>query len=61
MRFYIWVSFGSLCLGVLCQAVLMSAASYPRKRDSVSLGQDTVGLVVRIAFGVWAGLLLFGQ
>ena len=59
MRIYIMVSFVTLCLGTLINMAEM-LGDHPRKRADISLGQDTVGLILRIACLAWAASLLFG-
>lgn len=60
MRTYIMVSFVTICWGTLLNMADM-VGDHPRKRPDVTVGQDTVCLIVRIALLVWGALLLFGK
>lgn len=46
--------------GVLCGITHMAGA-YPRIRGNVSLGVDTVALIINLSLLAWASYLLWGQ
>jgi hypothetical protein len=60
MKTYIMVSFVTICWGTLINMAQM-LGNHPRKRADVSVGEDTVGLILRIACLTWAAWLLFGH
>lgn len=55
---YLTVMFWFGIIGLFCRAALMLLAEYPRKTE-VSVGSDTLGMIICIAMFVWVCLLKF--
>lgn len=60
MRTFILASFITTITCIVVRAVLVSIVDYPRSQK-ITLGSDLVNLLAYIAWGIWAGWLLFAK